>query len=86
MIIGSTSIDRTASMPVDRDREDLGEPDKVGVRREDRQTASFGHGADQKVVVRSLQPASAAGIEMLRGAFEVFGLERFVTERPEVVS
>jgi hypothetical protein len=69
---------------VERDGQQLREPDEIVVGRQDRQVPALGGGTDQEVGVGALQPLRAAGVEMLRGALVVGDVERFVNERPEV--
>ena len=69
-----------------RNRQDAGEPDEISIGRQDRQIAPFRYRADQTIRIRSLNASSAARIEMLGRAFEIFPLEGFIQTRPEVIA
>ena len=77
---------RRRAWGVEFDREYLREMREIGVRRQDAESTSRCHGANQKVGVRALDPARSASVEKRRRVLVVFCVQFYVGKRSEMIT
>ena len=55
---------------VQGNRQDFSEPDEIAIRRQNREAAALGRGADQKIRIGALHAFRPTGVEVLGRALE----------------
>jgi hypothetical protein len=71
---------------VEAQRQRASERHEVVVRRQDGESVPFGHGTQEKVGVRALNPFRTTEVEAVRGPLVVGGRDRLVGKRPQGIA